>query len=249
MSFQLIIRDENDSSLGALFKRGRRIDFQELPFIFPGNLLPEDVQLQFLDAGDGRHAALKAGSSGSVTLNGQPLVPGAPARILRSSDRISCRGTVIRFYQLHGRPGVSWRANSLGWLARAGVLAVVLVELFAIFALPATLKHQQHWHAESEMQEIAWHIDQLRRRLNRLDSRDPLVNTWLNAARDEIVIRIRFLREHGSALNGAARNEMLSDLKRLESAVDRVSNTAIRQEEEMELQLDDAIRRITGEQL
>jgi hypothetical protein len=42
---------------------------------------------------------------------------------------------------------------------------------------------------------------------------------------------------------------MLSDLKRLESAVDRVSNTAIRQEEEMELQLDDAIRRITGEQL
>jgi hypothetical protein len=126
---------------------------------------------------------------------------------------------------------------------------VVLVELFAIFALPATLKHQQRWHAESEMQEIAWHIDQLRRRLNRLDSRDPLVNTWLNAARDEIVIRIRFLREYGSALNGAARNEMLSDLKRLESAVDRVSNTAIRQEEEMELQLDDAIRRITGEQL
>ncbi|MBO7741878.1 MAG: hypothetical protein J6S21_04925 [Victivallales bacterium] len=247
MAFQLIIRNESDSSVGDFFRRGKRIEFQELPFIFPGDLLPEGVRLQLTDAGDGRHARLHFSGGCALTVNGEAVNPGDAPRALRSSDRICCQGTVIRFYELHGRPAVSWRANALGWLARIGVAAVVLLELFAIFALPSTLKHQQHWLAESEMQEIAWHTDVLRRKMARLDSRDPLVNTWLNAARDELVLRIRYLREHGKALDGAARQKMLQDLKQLDQIVERVAGTALRQEQEQSIKLDETIRQILEE--
>lgn len=225
MPYQLLIRDENETTLEELFARGKTLEVPSLPYELdeiPGAVLRIEPAVKGAANGTAALSLL----SGTAELNGEAVSAGAAPMRLRNADRITAGGKVIRFYQLHGRPGVSWQANAMSWVARIGVAAALIIELFALFVWPVILTHSDRWRRQREIQEIFYAADALRSRLAKADSRDVITAAWFDAVRNELADRVRYLRDNADELDSRARKEMLANLTELSAVVSRMEKRA-----------------------
>lgn len=127
-----------------------------------------------------------------------------------------------------GRPGVCHAANACAIAAKIGIVAVIIVQLMAIAALPLLVGGTRLFSRQREVQELCSHTDAVRKRLNRIDSRNPLLAAYLDLLRDELNTRVRFLRRHANETTEAQRRAISDNL----DAFDRLLDTLERRHDD-----------------
>ncbi len=251
MPYQLLIRKESEDNLAELFARGVRQDIAQLPVEFCGNKvdgrLPATLHFRLEEQPHGGAGMRFLPGCGQVLSNGETyscdgVMP------LHNGDRIAIDGWQIRFYQLHGRPGVSWQANAMSTLACVGVALALAIQLFTLLVWPWILTQTDSWRKEREVQEITIKMDSMRRKLSRVEAKDPVVEAWVGAVREELGDRARYFRENAKKLNSAERRAMSENLLQLEATLAKVVEHQKNVEDApAELDLEPAIRKILSD--
>jgi hypothetical protein len=257
MSWQLILRRECQSGTEEeLFLPCRRYDVQSLPFTLPheadGELsLPTELQLR-LEADDaqknGACALLWNGQAGiTVRLNDSAEAASSPLKLRNGACVYIGDKWQLRYYQIHGRPGICGSANALGTLARCGIVLVLLAQLFAIVGMPILLYYTGVFKNESQRQELSYRTDQTRKRLNKIESHEPVMSAYLELLRTELNDRVRFLRRNGASIAPEEQQAMLDNLTRLDSLIDRLQKSPSKDAApQIDLKLDDGVQRVIG---
>ena len=247
MPFQLIIRKAHEHTLEEFFSRGKVLGVDTLPFRLAGqggNKADAVVPLLGSAVLD-----FSAGSDDGVELKITSLDGKAPAsRRLRHGDTVEIGDVVLHFYLLRERPAVSWRANALGTLAMAGVVVALLLEAVAFCAVPYLMNHSNRWRRQGELQAINYQTDAIRKNLRKMDSSDPVTTAFLEALLAELDERARFLRRYGEAMSDESRQEMLENLRRLETLSGRLADSPQFLLPSIELQVDGPVKRIINTQ-
>lgn len=257
MAYQLLI----STGEGGL-ERYQRLDFQQLPLTLaaeeaqcsPGEALQRVsafpagmvVILQQLSHRDAVGLQVVSAPAEALPMVNDATVPVGETVEVRNGALILCGQVKLRFYRLHGRPGVSARANAMGTMAQIGLIFLLILQLAGLCFLPLMVKYGRGWRAQRQQQEIAWRIDGLRRELGKCSSRDPVKNAWFGALQSELTARVSYLRRRGDRLDEAARLEMIRDLQELEGLVKRMDSAAdtAKDDTQGELSLDKPVQQI-----
>ncbi len=220
MPYQLLLRNHSENgTLAEIFARGVSLDFANAPFsVGEAQGLPAGCALEFREQG-GTMMVCNTGSS-AVSLDGEELLCGTERRI--SHGGILClHDKELRYYRLHGRPGVSWAANAIGLVAVLGIAFSLLVEVAAFAGFPQFLKRSDGIRRFQELQALNARVDAIRKALNEkeledLVARDSLSAAFLRTLQEEMERRVAYLRRHGEELTAAERQAQMENLARLE---------------------------------
>lgn len=250
MPYQLLLRNHTENILSELFAHGKCLDFREAPFcVASSDGLPEGARLEFREAKDGM--ILHNAGTVAVSLGDSDVVPGSEVP-LRHGAVLLLGEREVRFYRLHGRPGVSWSANAVGLLAMAGVALSLLIEAAAFCGLGHYLRHSGGIQRQRETQELAARVDQVRKHLKSKEleevvSKDSLSSAYLAALQEEMDRRVAYLRRHGEELTAAERAAHLDNLRRLEELLERLAEKPTVTPPMPEVQIDGPVRHLIEE--
>ena len=247
MAWQFTIRNASEETLEECFAHGTRCEAPSLPFVLDdkeSRAFPAGIRLRFEAAG---REAVVVPEGGAVVVDGVELAEGV-SQLLHHGTRIVVGGVAVNCYRVFGRPGVSFGANAVGWLARLGLCVVIVLELFAFVGMPLWIRRGEHWKRQVELQEILWQTDELRKRIGKLKFHDGLLEAWRDALLREFDGRIRYLRRHGGDMSRAECQAMLEDLKALADTLGRMEAQGEKTlERDERIQLEAAVRSILEE--
>lgn len=119
-------------------------------------------------------------------------------------------------------------ANLIGYLALAGIVLALLIEVGSVVGLPNLLKRSSGIQQQVAIQDLNSKIDAIRKRLNggeltALVKNDPVAVAYIEALRDEMEKRTRFLRTNIDKLTAEERQAHLDNLDRLNEILDRIA--------------------------
>lgn len=226
MPYQLLIRNHTSETLAELFNRGKCLTFDVAPFSVDEKAgVPSEVRLSFREV-SGEMVVRNDGAQ--EVSRGDELIPQGEERPLHHGNILLAGDKEIRFYRLHGRPGVSKAANIIGFLALAGIVLSLAIEFGSIVRLPFLLKNSSAVRKEVGIQELTTKVDKLRKRLNGKEiagivQKDSVAAAYLEALKEEMEKRVRFYRANVDTLTEEERQEHLANLDRLETILDRLA--------------------------
>lgn len=250
MPYQLLLRNHTEKVLSELFARGRCLNFEQAPFAVSSNEgLPADCRLEFSEVG----GVLQMRNAGSVSVMiGECEIASGSSCALQHGSVVVLGEKELRFYRLHGRPGVSWSANAVGILAIAGVALSLIVEVAAFSGLGHYLRHAGGIQSQKESQELSARIDSVRKRLQSKElaqtvEADQVSAAYLEALREELEKRVAFLRRNGEELTSEERREHLDNLTRLEEFLTRFAANPSVTPAMPDVQIDGPVRNLIEE--
>lgn len=247
MSYQITIKKSGES-LDELFARGTRHEIPNLPASVGGEgctcALPDMAkgQTAFTIEGDDRTASLKPADDVTIVVNGA-RISGVAA--LRNGDRIQVAGHELRFYRIHGRPGVSSLCNILA------VVAVICTTVFFIayglvtIGLPVLLSSTDAWNSYNQRQQISMEIENTRRIFRKAEATTPLAKAIVNCINSEINAQAAYFNRYYNALKPSQRRTMLQELQNLQELGLKAINS--KETNQDIIDLDAIVKRIINE--
>ncbi|MCQ2396532.1 MAG: hypothetical protein MJ106_02410 [Lentisphaeria bacterium] len=250
MPYQLLLRNHTEHVLSELFARGKCLNFQEAPFaVGAADGLPDGYRLEFIEAG----GALQLRNTGAAFVKlGDSVVSAGETHDIQHGAILVLGEKELRFYRLHGRPGVSWSANAVGLLAIFGVALSLIIEVAAFSGLGHYLRHSSGIQSQKESQELSARVDAVRKRLQSKElaqtvAADQVSAAYLEALREELERRVAFLRRNGEELTSAERREHLDNLARMEEFLTRFSENPSVTPAMPDVQIDGPVRNLIEE--
>ena len=243
MKFQVVIRNAHEQSLAEFFSRGTVLTVENLPFRMAGeHAAGVDAVVPRL----GHSSLAFAETQGKLTVLVSRAGEEAASPVeVHHGDRIELDGMAVHIFVLRARAKVAWRAAALGALAVIGVTAALGVQAAAFCAVPYLMNHSNRWRRQGELQAINYQTDALRKTLRKMEpAADPVNAACQLALLEELDERARFLRRHGEELSGAARREMLANLRQLDNLVGKLADPSQILLQPVELQVDTPVRKI-----
>lgn len=250
MPYQLLLRNHTENILAELFARGKCLNFQAAPFaVGVEEGLPAGMRLEFSESNG--NILLRNASVHAVTIGGNEMASGAEQSIQHGSV-IVLGEKEIRFYRLHGRPGVSWSANAVGILAIVGVALSLIVEVSVFGGLGHYLRHSSGIQSQKESQELAARVDAVRKRLKSKElskavESDQVASVYLETMREELEKRVAYLRRNGDKLTAKERHDHLDNLKRMEEFLERFAANPALTPPMPDVQIDGPVRNLIDE--
>ncbi len=262
MAWQLILRREcRNGTDESLFQPCRRYDVESLPFVLPTDddgsasavpPLPSKLSLRLdASASKANTCELHWDASADIALRlNDADAPAESPLVVRNGSCVHIGSQwQLTIYQLHGRPGICSAANALGSMAKWCIGIVLIAQLFAIVGMPLLLYYTSVFKHESQLQELSYRTDQTRKRINKLDSHDPLLSAYLDLLRSELNDRVRFLRRNGADIAPEERQAMLDNLTRLDTLLDTIQEKPVKEDvQPFDLKLDDVVKRVLKEE-
>lgn len=250
MPYQLLLRNHTEKILSELFARGTCLNFQKAPFAMDSEQgLPVGYRLEFSEVG----GVLQLRNAGSAdVMVGSSVVPAGGTHALQHGSVVVLGEKELRLYRLHGRPGVSWRANAVGILAIVGVALSLIIEVAAFGGLGHYLRHSSGIQNQKESQELAARIDAVRKRLQSKElaqavEADQVSSAYLEALREELERRVAFLRRNSEELTLEERREQLDNLARMEEFLTRFAANPSVTPAMPDVQIDGPVRNLIEE--